>query len=88
MIEFEASGWDFETREDLACALEEVVRQLNQGYKSGILSNNFSWDTSGEEEYSCMECGELFEEDDTIDPDGYYCTKCYKALEAENNDDD
>jgi hypothetical protein len=85
MIEFEATGWDFETREDLAYALEEVVSQLNQGYKSGSF-NGFSWDTSGEEECSCLDCGELFEEGDTIDPDGHYCTKCYRL--RENNDDD
>jgi hypothetical protein len=49
MIDFEANGWDFETYEDVCYALEEICRQLRNGYKSGYLGN-LSWNTSGEEE--------------------------------------
>lgn len=49
MIEFTASGWDFQTREDVCYALEEICKQLRNGYKAGYLGN-LSWDTSGEEE--------------------------------------
>jgi hypothetical protein len=48
MIEFEANGWDFETREDICYALEEICKQLRNGYRGGYLGN-LTWDTSGEE---------------------------------------
>ena len=49
MIEFEANGWEFETSEDVCYALEEVCKQLRDGYRGGYLGN-LSWDISGEEE--------------------------------------
>ena len=52
MIEFTANGWDFQTREDVCYALEEICKQLRNGYKAGYLGN-LSWDTSGEEELDC-----------------------------------
>lgn len=36
---------EFSTDEDLIMCMEEIVRQLKQGYTSGQ-----GWDTSGEEE--------------------------------------
>jgi len=48
MIEFEANGWDFQTREDICYALEEICKQLRSGYRGGYLGN-LTWDTSGEE---------------------------------------
>ena len=57
MIEFTANGWDFETREDVCYALEEICKQLRNGYKGGYLGN-LSWDTSGEEEIDCDDDGD------------------------------
>jgi hypothetical protein len=83
MIEFEASGWDFETREDICYALEETIKQLQEGYQSGILGN-FSWDTTGEEVVYCECCNEIIEEDDTLDPDGLRCSECFKEAESDD----
>lgn len=82
MIEFEASGWNFETREDICYALEETIRQLQEGYQSGILGN-FSWDTTGEELVYCEICGEVIDEADSLDPDGLRCFKCFKEAEPD-----
>lgn len=73
MIEFKANGWDFETSEDVCYALEEICKQLRDGYRSGYLGN-LSWDISGEEErdiegdYMCT-CS------DAYDPH-YHCLDC------------
>lgn len=87
MIEFEATGWDFETREDICMALEETIRQLQGGYKSGSLGN-FSWDTTGEEVIVCDDCNEVISEEDTLDPDGKLCYKCYVIEKEQYGDED
>lgn len=83
MIDFEASGWDFETREDICYALEEIIGQLQRGYQSGILGN-FSWEITGEEVVYCECCNEIIEEDDILDPDGLRCLECFKEGESDD----
>jgi hypothetical protein len=76
MIEFEANGWDFETSEDICYALEEVCKQLRDGYRGGYLGN-LSWDISGEEECYCSECDEVIR-GDVLDPDKRMCDSCFE----------